>query len=111
MPFDSRNGVNWAAMKDTYEPLLSNIRDEGELHNVIMQMIGELNASHTGITGGGEQTERLQTRYPGFDLTPDSSGFYKVSHIYRRGPADHDYVKLAFHGLSDPSRLRNRGNR
>jgi len=62
---------------------------------VIMQMIGELNSSHTGVTGANAAEERIQTRYPGFDLEPDeASGFYKVSYIYKHGPADHDYVKL-----------------
>ncbi|MCX6638496.1 MAG: S41 family peptidase, partial [Acidobacteria bacterium] len=67
-----------------------------ELRAVIMQMIGELNASHTGVSAGGEPgSERLQTRYPGFELEPDASGCYKVSYIYKKGPADHDYVKIA----------------
>ena len=34
------------------------------------------------------------TRYPGFDLVADPSGFYKVGHIYKDGPADHDYLKI-----------------
>ena len=94
------HGVSWAAAKDTYEPLLPNIADAEELHNLIMEMIGELNASHTGITGGGTlpgepAPERIQTRYPGFNLEPDASGYYKVSFIYRKGPADYDYIKLA----------------
>jgi len=94
------HGVNWAAAKDIYESLLPHVADSDELHNVIMEMIGDMNASHTGITGGsrlpapGPPQERIQTRYPGFDLQPDTSGFYKVSYIYRKGPADHDYVKL-----------------
>jgi tricorn protease len=97
----SMHGVNWAAAKDKYEPLLAHISDNEELHNVVMEMIGELNASHTGITGGGnlpgdrDVTERVQTRYPGFNLEPDSSGFYKISFIYPRGPADHDYIRLS----------------
>ncbi len=67
------HGVNWAAAKDTYETLLPNIADTEELHNVLMEMIGELNASHTGVSGGGTlpgqpAPERVQTRYPGFDL-------------------------------------------
>jgi len=95
------HGANWAAAKDKYEALLGNIADTEELQNVIMEMIGEMNSSHTGISGGGrlpgeEATgDRIQTRYPGFDLAPDASGYYKVSYIYRKGPADHDYVKLA----------------
>jgi tricorn protease len=95
------HGVNWAAAKDKYEAMLPHIADSEELHNLIMQMIGDLNASHTGITGGsrlpiqGAPEERIATRYPGFDLEPDASGLYKVGYIYRKGPADHDYVKLA----------------
>ena len=91
------HGVDWAAAKKKYEPLLANISDSDELHTVIMQMIGELNASHTGVSGGGRSdgSERVSTRYPGFDLEPDAAGRYKISHIYRKGPADHDYVRLS----------------
>jgi tricorn protease len=92
------HGVNWAMAKDKYESLLPHVADTEELHDVIMEMIGEINASHTGISGGGEADptrETIQTHYPGFDLEPDASGYYKVTWIYRKGPADHDYVKLA----------------
>ena len=91
------HGVDWAAAKAKYQPLLANIADSDELQSLIMQMIGELNASHTGVSGGSsdDRGERVQTRYPGFDLEPDASGFYKISHIYAKGPADHDYVRLS----------------
>ncbi len=92
------HGVDWNGAKITYEALLPDIADNEELHNVIMEMIGEISSSHTGISGGGaaaDPLERIQTYYPGFDLAPDSSGFYKVTYIYKKGPADHDYVKLA----------------
>jgi tricorn protease len=92
------HGVNWDAMRSTYEPLLDSVADSDELHNVIMQMIGQLNASHTGIIGGytpgDASAERLQTFFPGFDLEPDPSGRYKVSSILRKGPADPEWVKL-----------------
>ena len=94
------HGVNWAAAKDKYEPMLGNVADQDELHDLIMEMIGDMNASHTGITGGAEPgeastSEPVQTRYPGFNMEPDSSGFYKVSYLYKKGPADHDYLKIA----------------
>ena len=95
------HGVNWAAAQDKYESLLEHVADADELHNVIMEMIGELNASHTGITGGGGlpgepvAADRMQTRYPGFAMEPDASGFYKVESIYRKGPADYEYMKIA----------------
>ena len=98
------NGVNWDALKDTYESLLPNVTDLDEFHVLIMDMIGKLDSSHTGVSGGGlpgqgggrggRGADRTQTRYPGFDLEPDSSGYYKVSYIYKKGPADHDYLKL-----------------
>ncbi len=93
------HGVDWAGLKDSYESLLPNIADTDELHVLIMDMIGKLNASHTGITGGGvlpgqPRPEGMQTRYPGFELEPDASGYFKVAYIYRKGPADHDYVRL-----------------
>ena len=34
--------------------------------------------------GEGPPEERIATRYPGFDLEPDASGFYKVGYIYRK---------------------------
>jgi len=94
------HGVNWAAAQDKYESVLEHVADTEELHNLIMEMIGELNASHTGISGGGfipgePVPERIVTRNPGFTMTPDSaSGFYKVEAVQRKGPADKEYIKL-----------------
>jgi tricorn protease len=95
------HGVNWAAAEDKYESLLEHVADNEELHNVIMEMIGELNASHTGITGGGglpgEAPPQLpmRTSDPGFSLEPDASGYYKIAAIYHHGPVDHEYFKIA----------------
>ncbi len=89
------HGADWDAARTRYEALLDDVGDREELHNVISQMIGEMNASHTGISGGGDpDRDAVQTRYPGFDLAADPAGFYKISWVYKRGPADHDYVKL-----------------
>jgi tricorn protease len=89
------HGADWTATKKLYEPLLEYLVDEEELHTVMMMMIGELNASHTGVSGGPPNPRTIvQTRYPGFDLAADPSGFYKVAHIYKDGPADRDYLKI-----------------
>src|SRR5205807_8637403 len=78
------HGVDWAKVKDTYEPLLAHVGDQEDLHDVVNMMIGELNASHTGISGGGRGGRRGaggdagdQTRYPGFELAADDGGYYK----------------------------------
>jgi tricorn protease len=94
------HGVDWDAARQRYEPLLEDVADADELHNVIMQMIGELNASHTGISGGynplaDTASERVETLNPGFSLAADKpSGRYKISAILPKGPADHEWVKL-----------------
>jgi tricorn protease len=91
------HGVNWASVKSVYEPLMDYVADQEEMHNVVSQMIGELNASHTGISATPTQEERdhnVQTRFPGFEMEADPSGYYKVSYIYKDGPADKDYVNL-----------------
>jgi len=90
------HGADWNAAKATYGALLDNLVDQEELHNVMMMMIGELNASHTGVSAGAGAPERspAQTRYPGFELVPDPSGYYRVGHLYKEGPADHEYLKI-----------------
>jgi tricorn protease len=99
--YDSKmHGINWAAAQDRYESLLEHVADNEELHNLIMEMIGELNASHTGISGGGAlpgetQPAPMRTSDPGFTLEPDASGYFKVGKIYHKGPADYEYMKIA----------------
>ena len=91
------HGADWTAAKKTYEPLLDYLVDDEELQTVMMMMIGQLNASHTGVSGGApaDDIQRARRRaIPGFDLVADASGFYKVGHIYKDGPADHDYLKI-----------------
>jgi len=95
--YDSEmHGISWAGMRTKYEPLLSYLVDQDELQNVMMMMIGELNASHTGVSGGPSDAgpSTGATRQPGFDVVFDPSGYYRVSHIYKAGPADHDYLKV-----------------
>jgi tricorn protease len=90
------HGVDWDKMKAAYEPLLQYAADQEEMHNIISEMIGELNASHTGISAGfGARDESAaRTRYPGFELQADPSGYYKISYIYKKGPADYEYLKI-----------------
>ena len=53
------HGADWNAAKSTYESLLNYLVDEEELHTVMMMMIGQLNASHTGVSGGPSDTTVL----------------------------------------------------
>src|SRR5206468_12576506 len=90
------HGADWPAVKKMYEPLLDYLVDEEELHTVMMMMIGQLNASHTGVNGWpANAREPVQTRHPGFGVKADGSGLYRVGHIDKGGPGDHDYLKIA----------------
>ncbi len=91
------HGRDWDVMRAKYQPLVDYVGDRQELLNVINEMIGELNASHTGAAPpprgreGGATTVHL-----GIDLEPDAAaGRYRVTHIYEEGPADKDWVKVA----------------
>ncbi len=91
------HGMDWDAAKAKYEPLVKDVGDRQELMNIINEMIGELNASHTGAAPppGGRAQGGVSTGYLGVELEPDkAAGRYKVSYIYEDGPADKDWVKV-----------------
>ena len=92
------HGKDWDAMRSKYKPLVSYVGDRQELINILNEMIGELNASHTGaaVGPGARENTGAPTRHLGLDLTPDAtSGRYKVTHVYEDGPADKDWLKVA----------------
>ena len=70
------HGKDWDAMRAKYKPLVAYVADTHELMNIINEMIGELNASHTGArpAGAGPLAGRgavgSPTRHLGVDLTP-----------------------------------------
>jgi tricorn protease len=90
------HGMDWDAARAKYRPLVDYVGDRQELLNIVNEMIGELNASHTGAApppsrgAGGVSTGNL-----GIELEPDSAaGRYRVSYVYEDGPADKDWVKV-----------------
>jgi tricorn protease len=92
------HGKDWDAMRAKYQPLVAHVGERQELINIINEMIGELNASHTGAAAGGGQTgeTRVQTVHLGVELEADEpAGRYRVTHVYADGPADKDWVKVS----------------
>ncbi|MFN2598556.1 MAG: S41 family peptidase, partial [Pyrinomonadaceae bacterium] len=90
------HGMDWDAARAKYRPLVEYVGDRQELLNIVNEMIGELNASHTGAAPppAGRQEGAVSTGHLGLELEPDSSGRYRVSYIYEDGPADKDWVKV-----------------
>jgi len=91
---ENMHGYDWKAIKSDYEPLLEYVGTNQDLYDLINEMIGELNASHTGVSGPvRKMPETYSTEFPGFELEPDGE-YYKISHIYRDGPADKEWIDL-----------------
>lgn len=89
------HGMNWDAMRSKYQPMVEFIGDRQELLNLVNEMIGELNASHTGAAPGPGGERGAATWHLGFEVEPDDqAGRYKVTYVYQDGPADKDWVKV-----------------
>ena len=95
--YDPRmHGFDWDAARAKYQPLVDHVGDRQELLNIINEMIGELNASHTGAAPPpGGRAGGVSTGHLGIELEPDNAaGRYRVTCIYEEGPADKDWVKV-----------------
>jgi tricorn protease len=92
---EKMHGRDWNAIKAKYEPLLKYVGENQDVYDLANEMIGELNASHTGVSGPPSRVidDAYQTRHPGFELEP-ANGHYRISHIYRDGPADKEWLDL-----------------
>ncbi len=48
---DQFHGVDWNAVRATYEPLVASAKSMDEVRRLMNLMVGELNASHLGVAG------------------------------------------------------------
>src|SRR5208283_4403723 len=82
------HGANWQAVREKYRPLVKHIATKEDLYAMISLMLGELNASHLGISGFASSPEEMTAdlgllfdeSYPGPGL--------KIAEVVKRGPAD-----------------------
>src|SRR5262249_11608872 len=55
--FDEKmNGVDWNTVRTTYEPRVAGARTPDEMRRIISLMLGELNASHMGVSAPPGET-------------------------------------------------------
>jgi Tol biopolymer transport system component/C-terminal processing protease CtpA/Prc len=88
--FDEKmNGVDWNAVRATYEPRVAGSRTPDEMRRIISMMLGELNASHMGISAPAQATQTTLGRLAAdFDRAEyEANGRLKVAAIVALGPA------------------------
>ncbi|MDB5311959.1 MAG: hypothetical protein JWO38_6161 [Gemmataceae bacterium] len=80
--------TDWAAVREKYRPLVAHVAMKEDLYALVSLMLGELNASHLGISGQ-LPTPQEYTADLGlvFDDAYRGPGL-KVAEVLKRGPAD-----------------------
>jgi tricorn protease len=88
------NGVDWAAVHDSYRRLLPLLGSREDLNYLIGEMIGEISNSHTYVGGGddGDTTPTVHAALLGADFALDpASGRYRFATIYPGDNTREDY--------------------
>lgn len=81
-------GVDWSFYKKAYERFLPYVNNEYDFADVLGEMLGELNASHTGARyGAGISRPNIATLGVFYDKDYKEDGL-KISEILTQGPLD-----------------------
>ncbi len=86
-------GLDWDALVERYEGLIRRVRTTSEFTHVTNRLMGELAASHTGVSDRGPASElrepsgRLGIRHERVRLDDGRPG-YRVTDLVPRGPAE-----------------------
>ena len=88
------HGVDLALMKEAYQPLLSHINNNYDFSEMLSEILGELNVSHTGSgyrpTSKGDATAEFGVL---FDLDYKGDGL-KIAEVVEGGPFDKGKSKV-----------------
>ena len=83
------NGVDWAAVRAEYAPRIAGARTPDEMRRLLSLMVGELNASHSGVAAplasNQSTTGKLGLRFDRAEY--ESAGRLRVSEVIPLGPA------------------------
>jgi C-terminal processing protease CtpA/Prc len=90
------HGVDWDFYRDAYERFLPHINNNADFAELLSEMLGELNASHTGARYRKQMENPDATASLGLyiDESKDSSGLYIVE-VMDNGPADKSDSRIA----------------
>ena len=75
-------GVDWAAMRDRYRPLLDRIGSADDLHDLLWELQGEMGTSHTGVLPPGSGgAPALAQGLLGADVERTEDGTWQIARI------------------------------
>jgi tricorn protease len=88
------HGKDWDDVKDRYGPLVKHVALKEDLFALLYLMLGELNASHLGVSGyfPGPEEETAELGLV-FDEAYKGKGL-KLAEVLKRGPADKKGIRL-----------------
>jgi tricorn protease len=90
------HGVDWQAMTENYRRFLPYINNNYDFAEMLSELLGELNVSHTGARyygGGGYAADRTASLGLLYDMSYTGNGL-KVDEIIANGPFDKASTKL-----------------
>ncbi len=83
------HGTDWQNLRMKYEPVLNEITAKEDFVWLLSAMIGELNASHLGVTSAADPGASVATAHLGLTFDQEYSGpGLKVKSVMPKGPAD-----------------------
>ncbi|MFD2035074.1 PDZ domain-containing protein [Belliella marina] len=82
------HGVDWESMKTKYGALVAQANSRRDVNNIIGNLIAELNASHTYVSGGSmESASSINVGYLGADFSFENNA-YRIKKIVAGAPWD-----------------------
>jgi Tol biopolymer transport system component len=88
---DKFHGVNWDAVRTEYAPRIAGATTPDEMRRLLNLMVGELNASHMGVAGGGgggapqNPVGRIGLRFERAEY--ENNGRLKITELIALSPA------------------------
>jgi len=84
---ENLHGVDWPAYVAAYRRFLPHISNNHDFAELLSELLGELNASHTGGRYGAPQDNKDATAALGLFLEPAAGGL-RVAEVLKKGPVD-----------------------
>jgi len=82
------HGVDWKAMRELYAPYAAGAATPDELRRILNLMVGELNASHSGVSDPSGQVTATGQLGLRFDASLyEQEGLLKITEVITAGPA------------------------